>query len=279
MPNRILREGINSSARVNAMSFGAQLLYRRLISVVDDYGRFHAAPATVLGACWPTCPDRVTAGQVKEWLGECETGPRPLVKTYYVEGCMYLEITEFKQQVRTKSKFPDPCQQSDINLKADCAQDVSTSRSSYFGIRISEAEAGAATAADLPQTQTENTNPIPPTVIRGDDAFERMYTRHPRKKDRGLAQTNLAQTAAAGASLVEIDRVHALYCEREWINGEDRFAPTLAQWLLDKGWLYEPKARDPTIPNNSKSAQVRQQIINAVNPRLKPNVAPSQNLP
>lgn len=118
------------------------------------------------------------------------------------------------------------------------------------------------------------------TVIRGDDAFERMYSRHPRKKDRGLAQTNLSESVAAGAEIAEIDRVHALYCEREWINGEDRFAPTLAQWLLDKGWRYEPKARDPpSITQNSKSELRRQQIINAPNPRLKQNVAQSPNIP
>lgn len=109
-----------------------------------------------------------------------------------------------------------------------------------------------ATAPDPPAEKPEPAKP--PTVIRGDDAFERMYSRHPRKKDRGLAQTNLAQSVAAGASLVEIDRVHALYCEREWVGGEERFAPSLAQWLLDKGWLYEPKARDP--PGRPKKPSV-----------------------
>ena len=42
MPNRILREGILDSDRVNKLSWGAEVFYRRLMSVVDDFGRFDA---------------------------------------------------------------------------------------------------------------------------------------------------------------------------------------------------------------------------------------------
>ena len=44
MPNRILRDGILMSPRVNVLSSEAELFYRRLMSVVDDYGRFSAHP-------------------------------------------------------------------------------------------------------------------------------------------------------------------------------------------------------------------------------------------
>ena len=51
MPNRILREGILSSERVDALSEGAEILYRRLMSVVDDYGRYFAHPTLIRSAC------------------------------------------------------------------------------------------------------------------------------------------------------------------------------------------------------------------------------------
>lgn len=140
MPNRILREGINSSQRVNALSPGAELLYRRLMSVVDDYGRYHGSPLTVRTGCWPTCPEKINHSEVVEWLKECCSGPKPLLIIYTVDGAKYLQITDFKQQTRTKSKFPDP----ESGLLADCEQNACTSRS-----RISESEsyasAGAAT--------------------------------------------------------------------------------------------------------------------------------------
>lgn len=124
MPSRILREGINSSARINALSAGAELLYRRLMSVADDYGRFHAAPQTVLGACWPTTPDKVCPQDVSKWLAECQQGERPLLAMYDVDGARYLQITDFNQKERSKSRFPEPAG----NLSADCPQDVSTRR-------------------------------------------------------------------------------------------------------------------------------------------------------
>ena len=107
MPSRILREGINSSARILALSPMAELFYRRLMTVVDDYGRFYAAPSTIRGACWPTCPNRATERQIAGWLEECCQGSRPLIEVYEVDGAQYLEMSGFDQKKRFKSKYPD----------------------------------------------------------------------------------------------------------------------------------------------------------------------------
>ncbi len=106
MPTRILREGILTSSRINALSPLAELFYRRLMTVADDYGRYHASPGTLRGACWPTCPERVTEKQIVEWLDECSSGSRPLLGLYEVEGLRYLEILNFSQRTRSPSKFP-----------------------------------------------------------------------------------------------------------------------------------------------------------------------------
>ncbi len=119
MPNRILREGINASPRVNKLSMGAEILYRRLLSVVDDYGRFYASPATVRGACWPTCPEKVCEQDVDNWLAECEQVAN-ILRTYSAKGCRYLQVLDFNQKIRSKSKFPEP---ADI-LQTDCQQVV-----------------------------------------------------------------------------------------------------------------------------------------------------------
>lgn len=125
MPNRIIREGIISSDRVNSLSLGAEVLYRRLMSVADDYGRFYASPATIRGACWPTCPERVSEEEVGSWLDECSSGEEPLVRIYKIGNGRFLELTNFNQQIRSKSKFPgkdrdmlEDCSQPDINSPA-----------------------------------------------------------------------------------------------------------------------------------------------------------------
>lgn len=153
MPSRIVREGINSSPRVNALSFGAELLYRRLMSVADDYGRFHGSPITILGACWPTCPERVSPDQVSGWLNECCEGPKPLIQRYEVNGSKYIEICGFGQQRRSPSKFPEPSQSDPEptgnhpakQMLSNCDQNVGTSRS-RISKSYSESMAGATIA-------------------------------------------------------------------------------------------------------------------------------------
>ena len=45
MPNRILREGILTSERIERLDWAEEVFYRRVMSVVDDYGRYYARPA------------------------------------------------------------------------------------------------------------------------------------------------------------------------------------------------------------------------------------------
>ena len=137
MPSRIIREGINTSAKINALSPLAELFYRRLMTVADDYGRYYANPATLRGACWPTCPEKVTEKQVAEWLRECLASDNQLLIKYQHAGVEYIQIENFGQQTRNKSKFPEP---SENTLLSNCKADAQPSRisESYFDSRISE---------------------------------------------------------------------------------------------------------------------------------------------
>lgn len=103
MPTRILREGIISSERVNSLSERAELFYRKLMSVTDDYGRFFANPISLLGACYPLRPS-VCEADVKQMLSECIAAN--LISVY--GNGKYLVIIDFRQQTRSKSKFPEP---------------------------------------------------------------------------------------------------------------------------------------------------------------------------
>jgi hypothetical protein len=107
MPNRILREGILTSEAVSSLSWAAEVYYRRLMSVVDDYGRFHALPKLVRAACYPLHIDKVSDLDIDTWTAECVAAG--LVRVYpAADGKRYLEIVKFGQQLRAKSKFPQP---------------------------------------------------------------------------------------------------------------------------------------------------------------------------
>lgn len=106
MPSRILREGILTSDRVNALSAGAEVFYRRLMSVVDDYGRFDGRPGLLRVSCFPLRVDTVREADISRWIAECVKAG--LIALYAVGGKAYLEMLDFKQQVRAKSKYPPP---------------------------------------------------------------------------------------------------------------------------------------------------------------------------
>lgn len=108
MPNRILREGIITSPRIAKLGWPEEVLYRRLMSVVDDYGRYYADAGMMRAACYPRQLGKVADSDVGKWTRNLvEAG---LVRVYPAsDGESYLELLDFRQQVRAKdSKFPDP---------------------------------------------------------------------------------------------------------------------------------------------------------------------------
>lgn len=104
MPTRILREGILTSERINALPILSELFFRRLMSVVDDYGRFHANPTILRSSCFPMRVDQFTDEQIKKCFEDCVSVG--LIRLYNGGKC--LEIVNFRQQRRSKSKFPAP---------------------------------------------------------------------------------------------------------------------------------------------------------------------------
>lgn len=163
MPNRILREGINSSPRVDQLSESAEILYRRLISVVDDYGRYYASPGTLRGACWPLRPEKIDEQLLSNCLAEIEEAGL-LVR--YQEG-RFLQLSDFNQQVRSKSKFPEP----DINCLAIAEQLRSTRRSRNAK---SESESESDRAPD-PAPVSER-GVVPPPRWKRDEQYARFAT-------------------------------------------------------------------------------------------------------
>lgn len=122
MPNRILRDGILTSERVNALNWEAEVFYRRLMSVVDDYGRYTAHPALLRAALYPLKLDAVRDANMERLLALVEQAR--LVRVYVVDGKRYLELLDFKQQVRAKdSKYPHPPGVS-THLHSTCVADA-----------------------------------------------------------------------------------------------------------------------------------------------------------
>lgn len=103
MPNRIVREGILTSVKVNQLSSGAELFYRRMLNVVDDFGRYHGMPALLRAATFPLKLDKVLDSHISDWLAESVKAG--LVETYLFDGLPYIEILNFGTPRAKESKF------------------------------------------------------------------------------------------------------------------------------------------------------------------------------
>lgn len=113
MPQRFLKPGILQSPRWNVLSWPAQSLFVRLITLVDDYARFDAHPLLLARVAFPYgvpgSGRNVTVEQIEEWLAELG---KEMVDVYEVKGSRYLQIKRWTERVRSQnpSRFPPPPQ-------------------------------------------------------------------------------------------------------------------------------------------------------------------------
>lgn len=124
---RMIDKKLITSRKVNSISLGAECLYVRVLSLTDDFGRYHSDTRILKAHAFSL--RRVTERAIQKWLSELvDVG---LIRLYSVDGEEYLEVTRFEdfQTFRTDRKrqelFPVPvkyhqCHTSDIPV-GDCS--------------------------------------------------------------------------------------------------------------------------------------------------------------
>lgn len=181
MPNRILREGILTSPRIARLSGWAdEVFYRRLMSVVDDFGRYYADPGLLRAACYPRQLNKVSDSDVGKWLTACVTAA--LVRVYPAQdGERYLQLIDFRQQARAKtSRFPDPLS----GCAADATQEQSTSAAPapvfvFGGVSVSEGVSAPAAPSPAPAPKAKK---APETTMPADFTLSERVRRWGKEK-------------------------------------------------------------------------------------------------
>lgn len=151
MPNRILREGILTSSAIARLGWAEEVFYRRLHSVVDDFGRYYADVGMLRAACYPRQLNKVSDSDIGKWLRACADAA--LVRVYpAADGESYLEVVKFGQQVRAKkSKFPGmhiTCAADATQAPANAHLDVSEGGDVFVDDSVAKATGGKPPADD-----------------------------------------------------------------------------------------------------------------------------------
>jgi hypothetical protein len=129
MPTRMLHEKICDSVTLAELTGDEERLFHRLVVKADDYGRFHAHPSLLLGACFPLLIEKISVEQVRAWRDRlADVG---LIALYSVDGREYLRFltwVNYQRQRGSKSKFPPPLEGAEIRGELPQAADVCGSR-------------------------------------------------------------------------------------------------------------------------------------------------------
>jgi len=88
-----LNKAVIQSRKINAVSFGAESLYYRIVLLADDLGHFFARPEMVKGMCMPV--RRITVTAIAKYLDELHA--IGLIEVYTARGEMYLEILGYEK--------------------------------------------------------------------------------------------------------------------------------------------------------------------------------------
>ncbi len=130
MPNRIIREGIIDSEAVNALSPEAEVFYRRLMSVVDDFGRFDGRIAVLRARLYALQLDKVREASLERWIAECVKAR--LIRLYEHDRKPYVLFLKLGAPRAKASKYPDPPQESGCEFSCQedeqCAQTQADAR-------------------------------------------------------------------------------------------------------------------------------------------------------
>ena len=116
MPQRILRPGIRTSKRFARVGWFEQSLYLRLMTMVDDYGRYEADPELIRSEAFPFGDPAGKFLQVSAVdSGLLALVGADLITIYEVEDKRYLQLARWQERARSESKYPAPvagkCQQ------------------------------------------------------------------------------------------------------------------------------------------------------------------------
>lgn len=228
MPNRILREGILTSPRIVRLGWAEEVFYRRLMSVVDDFGRYYADLGLLHAACYPRQLNKVTDADIGKWLTSCVTAG--LVSVYQsVDGESYLQLHDFGQQVRAKkSKFPD--------MHNTCVADAEqTQANEHLDVSVS--------VSVFEDDKTPRKRVAPPDGVS--DAVWQDFLKIRRAKRAPMTETALTGIRReADKAKLTLQAALEVCCERGW----QRFK---AEWMEGKAAITATvpsrQGRDPEL--------------------------------
>lgn len=236
MPDRLLSERIRTSDQINDLSWFEECFFFRLITAVDDFGRYDARPQVLKAALFPL-KDDLTTKTVSAALETLAT--MGLVGLYEVDGKPYLYLPTWAQHQRIRnkrSKYPNPPERTKLDSNLRTIDSNSPQNAARIQSNTIQSESnpnpiqGAGAPAELADFVVENINEIP---------FNTFWEMYPRKEGK-----EYAMKAFSAAMIADIDPETIIaglrrVIELQWSKlpeEEKCYIPKPEKWIRGKCW-------------------------------------------
>lgn len=215
MPNRILKESICISEKIDSLSWFDEVFLYRLIVNCDDFGAFDARPKILKSSLFPL-KESVTIKQIEESLNKLAT--LHLVEVYEYDGrpFLWLPAWEKHQKIRTKKrKYPLP-DWHEMNIEKQTATDCNNLQQIVT------------TCNNLQQTATDCNNLLPESESESEsESNPNTNVKHHTKKHRhGYYQNVLLTDEELGKLKTEFS---------DWAERIER----LSEYIASSGKTYK----------------------------------------
>lgn len=238
MPNRIIREGILTSDRVEQLDAPAEVFYRRLMSKVDDHGLYDARPSILRTSLYPLRVDKVKEADIAKWLAACQKAG--LVACYQNEGRALLQMLHTRWQTRSDPKYPLPSDANSsqvISAANSCAQTQTNEH--LVGVVVEGVVANV--VGDVGAT----------------GLFADFWRAYPKKVGKPEALRAFAKLEPEQTLLDEMLRALAWQRESDgWRKDGGQYIPNPATWLNQARWTDEPVRVAPYETPKAKAARL-----------------------
>jgi hypothetical protein len=232
MPNRIIREGILSSDRVDQLDPPAEVFYRRLMSKVDDHGLFDGRASILRSSLYPLRVDRVREADISRWIAACEKAG--LIALYQHDGKPYLQMLDTRWQTRSEAKYPLPSAGTRTTLQEhanSCAQVQTGEHLDVFG--------------DGDEGGYADVSGAPPVAPRG-GLFPIFWAAYPRKEGKAPAEKAFDKVKPS-TTLLEtmLQAIKAQAQSERWRKDGGQYIPMPATWLNQRRWEDQAQVEIP----------------------------------
>lgn len=231
MPNRVIKESICDSERINQLSPLEEITFYRLLVNADDYGCFDAREMVVKSRLFPL--KDIKPAEVKKLLSRLsDVG---LIRLYTVTGKPFLQVNKWTEHQRlrvSRHKYPTPDDADECGnspqLAATCGKKSPESESEIESESESEIKMRKAHERRFDEFWTAYPRKVSKPAAR--KAFDKV------KPDDELLKTML--TAIAKQKLSD-----------QWTKDNGNYIPYPATWLNNQRWLDElPVSKQKVLP-------------------------------